>query len=134
LEKISTKVYFNVFVQNIQKMIENKALVIDYTIEDVVFNVSQCMSIGMIISELVSNSIKYAFVSQENPVITIHLMHTKSDNNIVLQYSDNGIGFDVHNNSKGLGSTLIDVFSKQLHGSYQYSNNNGSSFILQFSI
>ncbi len=134
VEKISTKVYFNVFVENIKKMVENKASHINCNIEDIIFTVSQCTSIGMIMSELISNSLKYAFVNQENQIIDIQLKRINGENEIELVYADNGIGFDENNPSQGLGSTLINVFCKQIKGVYQYKNGNGVLFMLKFKI
>lgn len=84
---------------------------------------------GMIISELVSNSIKYAFTGIKNPEITIAL--EKSGDHYELTYQDNGNGYDVDKSAKGLGSKLIKSLASQLKATQQItSSKKGTEFKL----
>lgn len=132
IERVSSIVYFNALVDNIQKLTASTNVVIRQNIHEINFTTSQCMSIGMILSELVSNSLKYAFVNQNYPEIQIILKQVNSENEMELIYKDNGIGFDNSNQKSGLGSTLINAFCQQLKGSYRYENTNAVLFILKF--
>ena len=134
IELVSAKTYFDAFMENIKKIIASSTTVLKYDIADVQFNVSQCMSIGMIMSELISNSIKYAFTRQAMPEMQVKLIPLNDGKNLILTYSDNGVGFDDSAINKGLGSTLIDAFSQQLKGSYSYKNVDGVLFTLKFSL
>lgn len=87
--------------------------------------------IGLIVNELVSNSMKHAF---DKNIGTIKLMMEKKDNNTFnLTYCDDGSWKENQNNSFGL--QLIEVFTEQLDGSFErFSDENGTTytFLLRF--
>ena len=86
------------------------------------------LPIGMIVCELVSNSLKYAFEHIQNPSIRISL-HGNSDTTMVMEYSDNGpgypSGFDP-DKADSLGINLVRMLTVQLHGTLQFTNNPGA--------
>ena len=94
--------------------------------------IDQIVSIGIICSELLTNSIKYAFVDQERPKISFDL--TQNEDTYSISYSDNGIGMTEKedNTRKTLGMRLIDIFSRQLNGEYSIQSTNGFNFKLNF--
>ena len=101
-------------------------------VSNIHFDMNFTIFIGLIINELLTNSLKYAFdVDQEN-LIKITLLKNKE--NYTLIYSDSGKGlpdnFDM-TNSKGFGFKLIRIMVNQIHGNIDYSNNN-NSFTIQF--
>lgn len=101
-------------------------------LDTLVLNVKQCIPLGMILSELISNSLKHAFKHSKKGNIHIRL---RKEHTCLLEYSDNGSGIeDIKNQKKGMGSRLIDVFSRQLNGKYTYASQNGLRFTLEFSI
>ncbi len=134
IERVSSVIYFNALIQNIEKLIESNKIILKYDIDNIAFSTSQCMCVGMIMSELISNSLKYAFINQKNPEIDILLRQINNENDMELTYKDNGIGFVENNTDNGLGSTLITAFTQQLKGSYNYNNINGVLFFLKFRI
>jgi two-component sensor histidine kinase len=91
--------------------------------------------LGMITSEFISNSIKYAFTKDKNPNIKIDLRLLNNSNEYQYTLADNGIGytFETTNKSK-LGMRLIDIFSRQLKGTYTFENNQGLNYHLTFKI
>lgn len=98
-------------------------------------NTTQCISLGMIISELITNSIKHAFNSISNPTINLTI-HCLDQNKVVFIYSDNGNGFIKNDSdfSNSLGLRLIDIFTRQLKGKYSINGSNGYEFNLNFKI
>lgn len=85
----------------------------------------------MIISELVSNSIKHAFSTQTNPIISIQLLKKNDSNLISLEVTDNGSGYSKETvSNKGLGSRLVHIFTIQLEGTYTINSKN--QFLFQF--
>lgn len=112
---------------------DNNSITYHVTIKDAQLNVSQCTAVGMVISELISNSTKYAFHSIAQPTINISIQ--QQNNNIVFNYNDNGVGVaDWEATKKGLGSRLIDIFSRQLKGKYIVNSQNGFHYSITFSI
>ncbi len=90
---------------------------------------------GMIINELVSNSIKHAFTEKsDDRRITIYLKE-KDENNLILSVKDNGIGIPLDmnlNDSSTLGLKLVNLFVKQLEGKITFSGVNGTSVEIVF--
>ncbi len=86
----------------------------------------------MITTELITNSIKHAFQSTTSPKITIDFSQHEN-NTLLFLYKDNGKGV---NNfellQKNLGMRLISIFSRQLEGDFQFYNDNGLCFKLNF--
>jgi two-component sensor histidine kinase len=86
--------------------------------------------IGLIICELISNSLKHAFKKTGNPAIRISF-HKLSADRIEMIYADNGIGypdgFDV-DKLDSLGMSLIKMLTTQLRGEMRLSNDGGARF------
>ena len=105
-------------------------------LEKVNLTINQAIPCGLIINEVITNSIKYAFPPgwKEPAKITIHL-HQDADNKITLKISDNGIGFpnghDFYNNET-LGLSLIDLLTRQINGTMQLDGKNGTSYTFTF--
>ena len=133
LESVSLQKYLTELIEELNKMVNDSHLPIHFKIEieDLNFNINDCMAIGMISSELLSNAIKYAFEGIEKPEITIDLHLDTTTQKIIYKVKDNGVGFE-ENSSSGLGLRLIDIFTRQLKGTFSRENNAGSSFIFQF--
>jgi two-component sensor histidine kinase len=80
----------------------------------------------LLINELITNSYKHAFNNIENASITINLRH--SNNEIIFEYKDNGIGFDVDEKVKNdsIGMNLIQTFISQLDGELVNNTKTGT--------
>jgi two-component sensor histidine kinase/ligand-binding sensor domain-containing protein len=89
-------------------------------------------SLGMIVSELVSNSIEHAFKETASPQIKIQLFSLEDDQ-LCLIVKDNGTeGPAKIKMGSGLGTRLIDIFCRQLEGEYQTQHHHGFEFKLVF--
>jgi c-di-GMP phosphodiesterase len=101
-----------------------------YDVEKLHLPVELSVSIGLVISELMTNSIKYAFTDAKAPAITITIRRT-GNNRITIFYKDNGVGFPNDFDIKGspsLGMNLIKLQIDQLHGELQVNGSNGAEF------
>ena len=93
---------------------------------------------GLIINELVSNSLKYAFPKFRNGEIHLAL-HTDQDDEERLRHilivSDNGTGLpkdlDI-TKTKSLGMQLVKNLTSQLGGQLEVTNNKGVTFTIIF--
>ncbi len=106
--------------------------IIDNT--NVLTNLDTAIPIGLIVNELVTNSLKYAFTDLEQG--EIHLEISRINNKYQLSVQDNGSGLPnghLPENPKSLGLRLVNLFTDQLNGSLQYSNNEGARFTILFS-
>jgi two-component sensor histidine kinase len=94
--------------------------------------VREATPFALLLNELVSNSYKHAFVGKEQGNISITFVNY--NNEYLLNYRDDGIGYAAPppEEMTTLGLNLIDSFSKQLNGSYEFKNEKGTNFQLRF--
>ncbi len=101
-------------------------------VEDICLSLDQSIPLGLIINELVSNALKYAF-PEKHGQIKISLI--QNSDQIILTISDNGVGlpddFDLEN-AEGLGMQLILSLTEQLDGNLNYDGKNGLTTKISF--
>jgi two-component sensor histidine kinase/Tfp pilus assembly protein PilF len=107
---------------------------IDFTIEmdPIELDVDLAIPIGLIVNELISNSLKYAFPDQEKGRICINLY--ENEESLFLEVSDDGIGMIPDSTAKGtgFGKELISLLTRQLDGKMTISNSSGAAFSFEF--
>jgi len=102
----------------------------------IMLNAQKAVSLGLIINELVTNALKYAFPngSTGDNRITISTQ-TYNGNEVLLTVGDNGVSlpkdFDPLN-TNSLGLKLVYSLAGQLGGSINYEANGGTKFSLTF--
>jgi len=103
------------------------------SVEDMELPVDKVVSIGVICSELFTNSVKHAFTNNQDPTISVQLSKS-NPNAYTLIVHDNGTEESEKNTSKrySLGMRLIDIFSRQLNGKYIINRENGYEFRITF--
>ena len=97
-------------------------------VADLDLDVDTVIPIGLIVNELVSNCLKYAFSIGEKGVISVSLQEI--DDRLILTVSDNGKGIaqtEIDNLGDSLGYKLIQALSAQLNGSYQIDGEHGGT-------
>jgi PAS domain S-box-containing protein len=95
-------------------------------------NITQAIPLGLLVNELVTNSLKYAFPSEsEENCIRLDI---QSDGTLIkVKYSDNGVGFDASKDiSTGLGFRIIDSLLQQLDSKYHMDSRDGFSLEFTF--
>ena len=111
---------------------EDKEITIQFTVESSIqIIMDRAITIGLLINEIVSNSMKYAFKGRAEGLITIDVQ--KLHNGYQMSICDNGIGFSNElANSKSLGLYLIENLVKQLQGRYDLESHHGTTYIIYF--
>ncbi|MBI3133729.1 MAG: hypothetical protein HYZ14_03550 [Bacteroidetes bacterium] len=97
--------------------------------------ISQAIPLGLIMNELCTNSLKYAFQKVENPVIQVVL--TQRANVLEIQYSDNGpgLGEAAAQGKGGFGFKLLQILTRQLDTRLVYTKTDQLSvFTLRLEI
>ncbi len=95
--------------------------------------IENALPTGLIIVELVSNSIKHAFNDRSVGIITINISKDESKQKTQLYYADNGNGFNINNTSeKGLGLEIILGLIDQLNGEIESKGNAGFELSIWF--
>jgi len=103
-------------------------------VEDVFLGVDTAIPCGLIINELVSNSLKYAFPTGRNGEIVIDLRSDR-ENNLTLTIRDNGVGLPKDldlQNTMSLGLQLVTLLSAQLGGTLALDRRGGTAFKITF--
>ncbi len=105
-------------------------------IEDITLDIDTMIPCGLIINELVTNSLKHAYENTDSPELTIGLT-ANGDNRLVLLVGDNGCGiaedFNIRN-SGSLGLQIVDGLVKQLKGDIVIGRSNGTAFRISFAV
>ncbi len=103
-------------------------------VEDIFLEIDVAVPCGLIINELVSNSLKYAFPSGSSGEIRIEL-YADNSGELTLNVSDNGVGLpkdlDV-NNLNSLGLQLVNSLVEQLGGTVKLNRDGGTEFTITF--
>ena len=96
-------------------------------------NIDTAVPCGLIISELVSNSLKYAFPSGMSGEIFVSLKCVKNIYELIIR--DNGIGMsdDIDfDNLETLGLLLVNNLTEQLDGDMTINRKQGTTFEIRF--
>lgn len=101
-------------------------------IDDVEMDVSKAIPFGMILNELIMNTIKHAFPEKSDPELAISYKET--DDIVTFTFSDNGIGFRQDDLIKegSLGIELILSLAEQLDAKAYFKSENGTHFEMHF--
>jgi two-component sensor histidine kinase len=93
----------------------------------------QAIPCGLLINEIITNSLKYAWPDHQKGSIWVRL--SQEEQNVVLEVSDDGQGFPEQfdkMNTETLGLQLIATLNEQLEGKLEVSNQNGTKYLLKF--
>ncbi|MFQ5885557.1 MAG: histidine kinase dimerization/phosphoacceptor domain -containing protein [Thermoplasmata archaeon] len=113
--------------------VDPASITLKVNIRDVFLDISTAIPCGLIINELISNSLEHAFADGKEGEILIEL---SSDNkHSVLTVRDNGMGFprDLDfRNTDSLGLQLVNTLVEQLDGRIGLDRRNGAMFTITF--
>jgi PAS domain S-box-containing protein len=128
--EVDLKTYCNKVIDSMLKLSKN--ITLNKYLEEITVSSTNAATIGMILVELLSNTIKYAFPESQKGVINIELRTI--DSQILLIVHDNGIGllkdFDI-NKIKSVGLHLVSLMVSQLNGNIKFTSENGTKIIIE---
>jgi PAS domain S-box-containing protein len=102
-------------------------------LKEVFINLDFAIPCGLILNELITNAVKYAFEGKTHGIIEVELAQKK--NIILLKISDNGIGLpeDINfEDSNTLGFQLVNALVNQINGKLVFKVNNGTKYEISF--
>jgi len=147
LQKIDFESYLsNIMVNLFQTYgVDQDKISYEINCEDIKLNMETSVPCGLIVTELVTNSIKHAFplnqqykiddVSKIDPKYKINILLYLENENINLIINDNGIGFPEDldfKNTESLGLELVNLLVNQLDGTIELQRSEGTQFIIKF--
>ena len=131
---ISIKKYLTALIDEIVGTFPQKpAVKIETSIDDVILSSKILSPLGMIINELISNTMKYAFNGLDEGLIAVKVLKKEAHMSITIM--DNGPGIPesiTFDNSPGLGMQLVEMLVKQINGSITIERGRGAKFIIEF--
>ncbi len=133
---ISVKNYVESLVDTVVALFPDRAKVrLDKRISDFPLDQKRLFPLGIIINELLTNTMKYAFPGAKKGQIKISLANV--DKHVTFTVQDNGRGlpdgFDI-DRAKGFGLMLVKMLSQQLGGNFAIANRAGVRCTLEFDI
>ena len=126
LKGVNAKEYLSQLVENLvtSYKLQNN-IEVEMQVEEILFDVDTMIPLGLMINELISNTLKHAFADDQSGKMKIFL---KELNDILhLQISDNGKGVTEKelSSNKSFGYSLIKSFARKLDADYTISSENG---------
>jgi two-component sensor histidine kinase/PAS domain-containing protein len=136
MANVNFEEYINSLVINLYSSynINRNKINLNIDICDVIFNIDTAIPLGLIINEIISNSLKHAFPDGRNGEIYLRLSKT-TDNKYELVIKDNGVGIPSNvdaNTTKTLGLKLIYALIEQIDGSISVDKIEGSCYFIEF--
>jgi two-component sensor histidine kinase len=108
---------------------------LELDIQSVFLNIETANPCGLIVNELLTNSLKHGFPDNRQGTLSLSL-HQDTQGQITLTVRDDGIGFPEHldfHNVESLGMELICTLTEQIQGKIELHRENGTAFTLTFS-
>ena len=136
LAQINIQGYINDLASNLMAAYGGKGNAeLEINVENIPLNINYAVPCGLILNELITNSLKYAFPEDRHGKIKI-VFQKKDGNMIHFSVSDDGIGIsrdmDIRN-TKSLGMHLINALAEnQLHGEIILNRERGTEFQINF--
>lgn len=111
----------------------NEEVVLDADLQDIDLVLDQAIPCGLLMNELITNALKYAWKPGEKGTITLRL--SENENMVELLIADDGIGLPVpfeEMNSDTLGLQLVVTLIEQLEGELKVETENGTKYLIKF--
>jgi len=135
------KIEFNEYIRDLVNGLfqshasKTGSITLKLNVDNVSLGILHAIPCGLLINELITNSLKYAFPQDRIGEIKVSL-HLNNENMVELEVSDNGVGIppDVDFRKTGsLGLRLVTILAEdQLHGKIELDRSRGTEFIIEF--
>jgi two-component sensor histidine kinase len=114
--------------------INKEVITLSIDVDNVYMTPDTAIPCGLIINELMLNSLKHAFPVETAGAIHIEF-HALPDGRLVLTFGDNGVDFSREldpTNSSSLGLKLVNMLTRQLQGTMEFDGSQGNVFRIIF--
>ncbi len=118
-------------------LLDPKQVKLEMDVEDVMLDIDTTIPLGLILNELLTNSMKYAFpegkLYDQTGIIRVKLSKMGKSYSMIVEDDGTGLPIDVNfETPDSLGLQLISSLSEQLGGNVELSRNNGTSVKINF--
>ncbi len=120
--------YLEMLVERLMRayLATDSPVTIETTLAPLELETASAMPLGLIVNELVTNALKYAFPGGRGGVIRIELEESGED--IMLRVADNGVGMSTATafpQSSGMGLMLVEMLARQVDGELSFDGRQG---------
>ncbi|MEQ9440406.1 MAG: tetratricopeptide repeat protein [Cyclobacteriaceae bacterium] len=134
LSGIAIRTYFEKLIRNLFDTynLSSEQIIVEAHIEDLTLDVDTVIPLGLVINELVSNALKYAFPTGKG---RIEVILKEQSNRLCLTISDNGVGMknpQTVMDGHSYGYELIQALVDKLEGELEISNHQGTQVLAVF--
>ncbi len=113
---------------------DKNKVALEISADTILLDIDMAIPCGLIINELVSNSLKHAFPNGRNGIIRVNA-RASTETSVSISVADNGIGLPAALEPGGtetLGLQLVYMLADQLHGKVTVFRDNGTEFRISF--
>ena len=117
VEEVDAAIYLEALCRDLIESVQKEngtSIALKTDIESEPLPVDRAIPLGLIVNELVTNAVKYAFPSETRGTVAVTLKRIPGQ--LRLMVSDDGKGADPRRADSGLGGRLVDTFARQLGG------------------
>ena len=127
--------YVKTIVSNLIQSYRREGTTVEFLpkMDKVYLSLDQSIPCGLIVNELVSNALKYAFVGRKKGKLEIILR--EKDNHIHMEVADDGVGMSKNFNyekTDSLGIQLVYALLEQIDANMEVNMTKGTSFLIEF--
>ncbi len=135
--EVDMKEYISEFVRRIARVYAplEESVVIVQEIAAIHLDMTRAVPLGLILNELLNNAYKHGFANTDGGELVVTL--ERHDDTAVLRVSDNGYGLPAGFNldaTRTLGMTLVQTLTSQLRGNLEVTQNDVTTFQIEFPI
>ena len=114
--------------------VDSSRIRLDFNVQPIDLSLDKTITCGLIVNEVISNSLKHAFPAPLSGNVSIALQEM-TDGRLILKIVDDGVGlpagFDL-NQCSSLGLQLVTILSEQIGGQMSLWHDNGTHFEISF--
>lgn len=130
ISSIDIKEYAENLVKSIFEIHGNQSIIYKVQSDHTHLDIDQAIPLGLIINELVNNSLKHAFNTKDDG--KLHVQMKQSVDQLEVIVKDDGDGFSSNNSKNSIGLQLVQILTKQLKGTFELHHQTGTTAKLVF--
>ena len=134
---VAARAYFSDLIKKISTTyVTSSRIKIESEIDEMVLDSDILFPVGMIVNELLTNAVKYAFTGERSGEINVRILK-KDEKHIEMSVKDNGVGLPdamEMSGSRGIGLTLVKMMIQQIRGSIKINKIGGTEFKINFPV
>jgi two-component sensor histidine kinase len=131
IKKIDIKDHLSLLIEDLLNTYElDKKIEVNLDIQNVALGMKTLVPLGLIINEVITNALKYAFKDVDNPEITVALKQISNKYTIII--GDNGRGIEKFTKGDSFGNELISIFTEQINGTLEMLDKQGTYYKITF--